>query len=308
MSRPLISVCVCTYQRPELLRALLDSLARQSRPDFDLEVIVVDNDKEASARPCVTAVMKSFPDLKLHYSVEAQQGISFARNRSVALASGDYYAFIDDDEVACVDWLAQHMATLKQTGADGGFGPVQPLYVEGTPEWLIAGRFFERPRFSTGTWVSSGDARTNNALLHASRINSLLPVVFDPAFAYSGGEDSDLFLRLARSGARYTWCDEALVSEIVPDERQKPRWMLERGLRSSTVYWRMHYACASRCYRLTMALSGVVMFLVLGCAGVLLRVAGPLHATRLGIRACKGRAGCWPCFRSNWKPIGPGRS
>jgi|SRR5436190_10222118 glycosyltransferase involved in cell wall biosynthesis len=47
----LISVCIATYRRPERLRALLADLVGQELLPF--EIVVVDNDAEASAREIV---------------------------------------------------------------------------------------------------------------------------------------------------------------------------------------------------------------------------------------------------------------
>ena len=56
----LISVCVCTYKRPEYLKRLLMSLTEQViADDFLFEVVVVDNDLQASAQlPAAVLVMK----------------------------------------------------------------------------------------------------------------------------------------------------------------------------------------------------------------------------------------------------------
>jgi glycosyltransferase involved in cell wall biosynthesis len=284
---PLISICVCTYRRGDLLLALLHSLARQRRDDFALEVILVDNDALASARPLALRARLLYPGLSLRYRVEPRQGISFARNLSVALARGDYLAFIDDDEQASPDWLSQLWRTLCLSGADGVFGPVLPAYVANTPAWVIRGGFFQRPRFPTGSRIRF-DARCGNGLLRARLIQSLLPSPFDPALAFSGGEDAALFYFLAQRGARYVWCDQACIQETVPRERQTLRWILGRSLRSSIVYWRLRYAQQHWRYRLSMALFGLAMFIGLGALGLLLSPGGLLHAARLWARACKG--------------------
>ncbi|HEY0105182.1 MAG TPA: hypothetical protein VGB91_03800, partial [Rhizomicrobium sp.] len=52
---------------------------------------------------------------------------------------------------------------------------------------------------------------------------------FDPAFALSGGEDRDFFVRLKRGGARLAWCDEAAAFGAVPQQRMSLRWALSRA-------------------------------------------------------------------------------
>ena len=51
-SLPHISVCICTYRRPELLRRLLRDLEHQvTENKFTFSVVVADNDAALSARP-----------------------------------------------------------------------------------------------------------------------------------------------------------------------------------------------------------------------------------------------------------------
>lgn len=98
---PYISVVICTYNRPDQLRACLQHLRRQQYPAF--EVIVVDNCPATGAvRECVAAL----GDPRYSYVAEPRVGLSLARNRGVSAASGDIVAFLDDDEEPDVFWLA----------------------------------------------------------------------------------------------------------------------------------------------------------------------------------------------------------
>ena len=119
-----ISVCVCTYRRPQLLRSLLDALAAQETGGgFDVDVVVVDNDPEASAAPVVEDVAAR-ASLPIRYHHEPVRNISLTRNRAVEFASGNLIAFIDDDECPAPDWLHCLHDMLVATGADGVLAPV----------------------------------------------------------------------------------------------------------------------------------------------------------------------------------------
>src|SRR5215831_3883535 len=105
MDAPAISICVCTFRRPELLQRLLVALAAQiGAPPF--EVIVVDNDALRSAA-AVLAAAASDRRLDLHTAVEVPQSIALARNHSVRLARAAWIAFVDDDEEPELGWLAE---------------------------------------------------------------------------------------------------------------------------------------------------------------------------------------------------------
>ncbi|HEU0012088.1 MAG TPA: glycosyltransferase family 2 protein [Longimicrobium sp.] len=227
-----VAVCVCTYQRPAMLAALLDSLARQSfaGPAPRVTVIVVDNDADASAREVVGAARDALP-FPLRYEVEPERNIALARNRAVraALEEGtDFAAFIDDDEAARPDWLRALLEAQARYGADVVAGPVRPLYPAEAPAWLVRGGFWDAPREDTGALLPT--ASTNNALV-TRRLLEEPGGPFDPAFGIGGSSDSLFFLRARRRGATLVWTADAVVEETVPASRARAGWVLRRAFR-----------------------------------------------------------------------------
>ena len=237
MSKQLISVCICTYQRPALLGELLKALAAQQIGDFTHEIVVVDNDATGSARNVVDNFREQHPELSCKYDIQPEKNIALTRNRTLALAEGDWIAFIDDDEIPVNDWLVRLRNTADAYQSRMVFAPVVPKYLPGTADWVIKGKFFERPRYRTGTSIPCDNARTGNALVDAKLLRQFSPV-FDPALGLSGGEDSALFDSLYQQGQRFVWCDEAAVMEEVPLDRANLRWLITRSLRTSQGYAR----------------------------------------------------------------------
>lgn len=226
-----IDVCIATYKRPVLLERLLRDLVAQQLPDgVTAHIIVVDNDVQESARPVMAAFQVS--GTPLEYLTQPEQNIALARNRGLDHSQGELIAFIDDDESAPTDWLATLLAAMERYSADAVLGPVNGILPDSAPEWIARGRFFDRPAHSSGTTVSTG--ATGNALVKASAVRG--KVAFDPRYGLSGGEDSDFFRRLWRSGALMVWCQEALVTEYVPQHRLTVRWLLERGFGGGQTY------------------------------------------------------------------------
>jgi succinoglycan biosynthesis protein ExoM len=229
-----VSVCICTFRRPELLRRLLDAIASQRRDArFSFDVVVVDNDAGRSAESLVRE-LASRTDLEAIYDVEPHRNISLARNRAVRNASGNLVAFLDDDECPVQDWLVRLYDTWRTSGADGVLGPVVPDYPPEAPAWLTAGRFFDRRRLPTGAPISARDGRTGNVLLRRSILTDG-EGWFDPAFGRTGGEDSDFFRRQFAGGRVFVWCDEAVAHETVPPDRWSTSFHLKRYWRSGTI-------------------------------------------------------------------------
>jgi succinoglycan biosynthesis protein ExoM len=281
-----ISVCICTYKRSELLVQLLESLSKQTIAPERFEIVVVDNDKAATARQTVIQTAQRYPMLSIRYAIEARPGISYARNKTVSLAIGKYLAFIDDDEWAASHWLPDLFACIEASDADAVLGPVLPQVPAGSHEWAIKSGFFDRPRFITGTEIGCDTCRTGNALVRADRIKARKPQPFDERLALSGGEDHDFFKWCASNGGNFIWCDTALVNEAVPLERQSLNFILERCFRTSTRYWRDEYSGHSTMWALCKALTGLVggAFLVLlGLLAIPLGLSQSVRVWRRGI-------------------------
>lgn len=225
---PLISICVCTYQRPIMLARLLRDLKRQeSKGQFDFEIVVVDNDPATSARAAVNNEAEGSP-AKISYGSEPRRSISYARNMTLALASGNLIAFIDDDEFPETDWLFNLFKAARDYKVGGVLGPVRPYFEEGTPNWVKKGGFYNRPEHETGYTMPWTECRTGNVLFDREIIKGDDPV-FDPAFG-TGGSDVDFFRRKMAQGHRFIWCNEAIVHEVVPPNRWKRSVMIRRAL------------------------------------------------------------------------------
>ena len=230
-----ITVCICTFKRPEFLRRLLIELDRQKTEGLiTYSVVVVDNDHSLSAQD----VVQSFQDtskLEVQYFVEPEQSIALARNKAVENARGHFIAFVDDDEFPGRDWLLNLFKAFIKFKADGILGPVLPHYETKPPAWILRGRFHERPSHTTGTVLPWTLTRTGNVLLRRDLFDGK-DNMFKTEFG-SGGEDRDFFKRKIGQGCTFVWCTEAPVYETVPPERYSRSFMLRRALlRGKTPY------------------------------------------------------------------------
>ncbi len=223
-----ICVCVCTYKRPRLVKELLLALGRQDAAgEFTMSVVVVDNDRAESARAAVSEVGQSLP-FGLTYCVEPDQNIAKARNKAVRNSTGDFVAFIDDDELPPGDWLRTALHACLSHGADGVLAPVRPVFECEPPKWLVKGGFCDRPEHQTGYALTWRETRTGNVLFRRMLIEGVTEP-FNPIYG-NGGEDLDFFKRLMDTGASFVWCNEAPVHELVPAERCCRRYLLKRAL------------------------------------------------------------------------------
>jgi len=228
-----VAVCVCTRERPKMLRACLDSLITQVPPQgWTVALIVVENNHRPRCIDIVEEVRKGAP-YSVVYVNETEIGIPFARNTAIETSrklGAKWTAFIDDDGVAEQDWLVRMCHRAGHFGVDVVQGPLRYEYPAETPDWL--------PRRLLPVRKSDKilrTASTNNVMLHHSLLEEPgLGLRFDTHFRFTGGSDSDFFSRASQLGARIVWEQSAVISETVPPSRLRLSWQLKRAFRVAT--------------------------------------------------------------------------
>lgn len=131
----LISAIVCTHNRSNYLRKAVQSLVDQTLPKEQYEIIVVDNGSTDNTK----ALVESFGHLRnLRYIYEPIPGLSQARNTGWKEAEGQYVAYLDDDAIACADWLERIVTVFKTVHPRPGSvgGKIEPIWEAERPVWL----------------------------------------------------------------------------------------------------------------------------------------------------------------------------
>jgi succinoglycan biosynthesis protein ExoM len=222
---PHIAVCICTFQRPALLKRLLIELGKQETGGrFTYSAVIADNDAEGSAQATIEQVRPSYP---VRYCIEERRGIPFARNRVIENAEGDFLAFIDDDEFPVPNWLSALLDVCTQYGSDGAFGPVLRHFDVEPPGWMQKSSIYDRRINPTGMAVEWPEARTGNVLLKKKVVEGD-SAPFRPEFRV--GEDQDFFRRKMERGFRFVWAAEAVAYEVVPPARWDRKYLVQKAL------------------------------------------------------------------------------
>lgn len=230
-------IAICTYNRVEKLRELLDSIVRNCEGN-NYRVAVVENDDSRSAE----AVARSF---SATYEAEPVPGISAARNRCLGLltAGDDFIIFVDDDEVVSAGWLDELTRVQREFGAHVVAGPVLTVFPADTPRWIIKGGFMQRKRFPTGHELSSVAA--GNTLISAKAIRRS-GLEFDASFSFTGGEDTDYFRRMRPFTGPPIWADGAVALEEATRDRLNLAWQARRAFRNGSVSARIQLRTKSK--------------------------------------------------------------
>jgi GT2 family glycosyltransferase len=191
-----------------MLSRCLASLKAQIIPDgVNLTLIVVDNEAEPNNRAIVEAFAASFP-FPAVYSHQPDPGIPQARNRALDEAlrlKADWIAFLDDDETANPDWLAEMLGAADRYGADIVQGAVLR---EGLGE-----KFGKRSEGQRIDRVGTCNVLFSSALLRKHSFR------FDENLRFCGGSDTVFFARAIELGAIAVQTKRAIVTETVPHSK-----------------------------------------------------------------------------------------
>ncbi|MDF5721893.1 MAG: glycosyltransferase [Rhizonema sp. PD37] len=117
---PLISVVIPVYNRERYLAEAIESVLAQTYPAIEL-IVVDDGSTDHSAE-----VAQRYP---LTYHFQPNGGISSARNTGIALAKGNFFAFLDSDDIWVVNKLSKQMTAFEgDPNLEAVFGYAQQFY------------------------------------------------------------------------------------------------------------------------------------------------------------------------------------
>lgn len=107
-----VSLVITTYNWPEALALVLESVRRQTRPPD--EVLIADDGSREDTRALLDSVARDFPT-PLRHVWQPDDGFraARARNRAIAASSGDYIVIVDGDMVLRRHFIADHLAAAK---------------------------------------------------------------------------------------------------------------------------------------------------------------------------------------------------
>ena len=229
--RTKVIVAVCTYNRNEALRTLLDALIVTSdevRYRVDVGVVIVDDNADGKARPVVESFEGRFA-LGVHYRTSGKQNISLARNIAIETAAsmGDWIAMTDDDCEPVPGWLREHVTSQERTGADVITGPMCVRVPPGSPKWIEAEPFFEDQLLGFADGAEADTAATNNSMLRAAFVRDNPEIRFLPELGVIGGEDMVFYRTAHRAGLRIVYSAGAAVWANEPPSRATLRHQLK---------------------------------------------------------------------------------
>jgi glycosyltransferase involved in cell wall biosynthesis len=131
-----ITVIVCTFNRRDLLKVALESIAASDMPaGLRWEILVADNNSNDGTPAAVEDFMCRHPG-RCRYVFEPRPGKSNALNAAIVAARGEILAFADDDVTVHPQWLSSLTAPILNGTWVGSGGRVFPQWNCAAPGWL----------------------------------------------------------------------------------------------------------------------------------------------------------------------------
>lgn len=245
----LVSVVICSYNRAAYIGGALDSLYQQTATLSDFEVIVVDNNSTDGTDQVFEKWRAAHPDGSFYYTIETQQGASFARNKGAQLAKGAWLCFMDDDAIATPEYIQNILRHTQEHPDVLGFGgKIIPKYIPAEPKWMsyyvssLVGNFDYAPiacAFENGKYpLESNMIMKKSAFDLVGGFNVAIPGVVGTLRI--GGEGKELFYKIIALGEKIYYDPSLLVYHVVEVEKLTPSYMyrvasgIGRGERART--------------------------------------------------------------------------
>ena len=197
---PKISIVVPLYNTPlNFLEELLDSVVNQTYRNWEL--CCVDAGQDTAVGQHVQARAKADPRIRYQKLTE-NEGIAGNTNHGFELATGDYIALLDHDDILhpCALWYTAQ--AIVEQGAD--FVYTDEATFEGKVENVVLYHF--KPDFMLD------NLRSNNYICHLTTFSKVLmeQAGGGERAEYNGSQDYDLFLRLTEKAQKIAHIPHAL--------------------------------------------------------------------------------------------------
>lgn len=224
-----LTVIIATYNRSASLMRTLEGLLCQTLPKELWELVVVDNNSTDGTASCVAEFIRANGSrINMRTFLETEQGISPARNRGFKEGAGEYFAFLDDDEIPAPDWTQVYLDFFDAhpEAAEAG-GRMIPLYEYEPPKWLskytevllsgLMDKGDEMRPFRKGEYPFGGNIAFRRSTVE--KYGMFSSQLGRTGQKLLGGEEKDYAFRLQAAGETIWYVPQSRIDHVIPRER-----------------------------------------------------------------------------------------
>ncbi len=255
-----MSVIICTYNRAQHVADLLECFLVQETAQYcPFEIVVVDNNSKDNTKETIESYISKFQG-RLRCFFEPREGKSFALNLGIGESRGEILAFTDDDCLVPDDYMARVNQVFQEYGeVDFMGGKILPHWEpEECPSWLaevlldnteyeLNNERYWRRMFFRGPLgildygeksfrVDSAQKLYQSFLFYGANM-AIKKSALDKIGGFAADrvltQDTEMCLRLVKSGMKGLYAPHVKVSHRVPAERLTReyyrQWYFKRG-------------------------------------------------------------------------------
>ncbi len=208
--KPCVSIIIPVFNAADRLKFMVESLRKQDYPE--LEIIFCDDASTDGSFEYLEELRRNriFPNMNILHN-EENKGVSFARNRGLSVAQGEYVVFVDADDMLEPNFISLLYAAINAAGSDyascgyknleAATGAMEdhPLRVQSdaSPEEVLCGRILNN-KINLGHWATlyRKDFLTENSLSYTEGCTM--------------AEDEEFLIKMLCCLGRGTYIDDCL--------------------------------------------------------------------------------------------------
>lgn len=224
----MLSVIICTYNRERYIYNVLRSLAENTLPQNQYEIILVDNNCTDNTRSECDRFTHDFPNVVFRYLVEKNQGLSYARNCGIKESKGEILVYVDDDALVNKEYLQTYADFfLQYPEIDAAGGPIIPEYETEEPGWMS---FYTKPlitgykylgdktkEFPKNDYPGGGNAAYRTSVFE--KVGLFNVELGRKGDSLVGAEEKDIFDKMTSLGMRFYYLPNAILYHLIPEKK-----------------------------------------------------------------------------------------
>jgi glycosyltransferase involved in cell wall biosynthesis len=211
------SIVIPVYNATDIIRNTLDSIRNQSYENY--EVLVTNDGSTDDTEKILEKYKREYSQFPLYYVTQKNTGVSSARNNSISRATGDYVAFLDQDDV----WLSKKLDEVYKAIKENSGANV--FYHEAIAiGWKRKVNYFKYGALKEPYYFDLLFNFNRIGISTASVETNILKTVGGFDENYKCSEDYDLWLKIARCGgifhyipfflSKYIWRPESMSNQV----------------------------------------------------------------------------------------------
>ncbi|NDW17628.1 glycosyltransferase family 2 protein [Dysgonomonas sp. 216] len=222
------SFVICSYNREKYIGKTIESVCLLDFKADQFELLIVDNNSTDNTEAVCLKMIALYPAIDIRYIKETSQGVSYARNRGIKEAKGEFIIFVDDDETIASDYLTKfdgYLNAFPQIILAGT--AVLPVYETEKPKWLSHFTL----RLVTGYYDEGNEVKKLEAKNYPGTGHTIIKKELFERFGYyntdlgrkgkglMGAEDKDMMLRLIENNIDCYYLPGMPVYHHIPAEK-----------------------------------------------------------------------------------------